>query len=116
MEGKPLVVIPLAYDQPAIAKRLAKLQLAVVLPVQRISALRIRRALVKILHEPQYRDAAELLQQRLRLVDGASRAVDTIANELDKYSALEHKSSIGRVEVSRNAGPANSTGASVLHS
>jgi zeaxanthin glucosyltransferase len=115
-EGKPLIVIPLAYDQPAIAKRLAKLQLAVVLPVQRISALRIRRALVKILHEPQYRDAAELLQQRLRLVDGASRAVDTIANELDKYSALEHKSSIGRVEVSRNAGPANSTGASVLHS
>jgi MGT family glycosyltransferase len=116
MEGKPLIVIPLAYDQPAIAKRLAKLQLAIVLPVQRISALQIRRALVKILHDPHYRGAPETVQQRLLSVDGASCAVDIIANKLDKYDAFGHKSSIEHVAKSRNAGPANSSGASVLHS
>jgi zeaxanthin glucosyltransferase len=119
MEGKPLIVIPLAYDQPAIAKRLAKLQLAVVLPVQRISALRIRRALVKILHEPQYRDAAELLQQRLRMVDGPSFAVDIITKELREYFAHEPELGpelgIDRVTKSRNDGRTNSTNASILH-
>ena len=118
-EGKPLIVIPLAYDQPAIAKRLAKLQVAAVLPVQRISVLRIRRALVKILHEPQYRDAAETVQQRLRLVEGPSRAVDIITKELGDYSAHEPELGpeldIDRVTKSRNDGRTNSTNASILH-
>jgi zeaxanthin glucosyltransferase len=115
MERKPLIVIPLAYDQPAIAKRLAKLQLAVVLPVQRISAFRIRMALVKILHEPQYRDAAETVQQRLRLVEGPSRAVDIITKELGEYFAHEPELGIDRVTESRNGGRTNSTNASILH-
>jgi zeaxanthin glucosyltransferase len=115
MEGKPLIVIPLAYDQPAIAKRLAKLQVAEVLPVQRISAHRIQTALIKVLNDPHHQDAAKLMQQKLRLVDGPSYAVDIIANELNKYAALEHSVGFDRAAEKMNSGRTNSTGASVLH-
>ena len=49
MEGKPMVAIPLAYDQPAVSARLARLKIAEVLPVMRLSPGRIRTALKKVL-------------------------------------------------------------------
>ena len=58
LEGKPMIAIPLAHDQPAIAARLARLHLAEVLPVMRLSASKIRAAVKKVLSDPRYRDAA----------------------------------------------------------
>jgi zeaxanthin glucosyltransferase len=88
-EGKPLVVIPLAYDQPAIAARLKRLHVAKVLPVKRLSMLKIRNAVMKVLREPQYKEAALSLQRQLRSIDGVRRAADIMAVELEGYAARE---------------------------
>jgi zeaxanthin glucosyltransferase len=84
MEGKPMVAIPLAHDQPAIAARLARLGIAEVLPVMRLSAKKIHSAVTKLLNDPAYRDAAVTIQNTLRSLRGSERAVDLIEDALDK--------------------------------
>ncbi len=87
MEGKPMVAIPIAHDQPAVSARLAQLRLAEVLPVMRISAERIRTAVTKVLNDPSYRDAAVKMQTKLQSLRGLDRAVEVIEEALEKYGA-----------------------------
>jgi len=89
LEGKPMVVIPLAYDQPAIAARLHRVGAAEVVPVMRLSADGIREAVTKVLNEPRYRLAAEGLRPKLAQLDGAKRAADIIALEMEGYAARQ---------------------------
>jgi MGT family glycosyltransferase len=86
MEGKPMIAIPLAHDQPAVAARLARLRIAEVLPVMRLSAKRIRRAVTKQLQDESYRDAAVRMQTILRSGRGAERAVEVIEEALERYA------------------------------
>jgi MGT family glycosyltransferase len=89
LEGKPMVAIPLAYDQPAIAERLKRLNVAEVLPVMRLTTDRIKRAVGKVLNDPRYREAAGRVQSTLRTTRGSKRAVDIIEAELSGYLAQQ---------------------------
>jgi zeaxanthin glucosyltransferase len=89
MEAKPMIVIPLAYDQPAIAARLAHFGIAEVLPFKRLSVQKLQRALAKVLGNPAYKRAAEQMHSKLRSVDGARRAADIISVELEGYAARQ---------------------------
>jgi MGT family glycosyltransferase len=93
MEGKPMVAIPLAHDQPAIAARLTRLGIAEVLPVMRLSARKIHRAVTRVLNDPRYRDAAVEMQTMLQSLHGLQRAADVIEEELEEHAAaLLHRS------------------------
>jgi MGT family glycosyltransferase len=85
MEGKPMIVIPLAFDQPAMAARLARLHLAQVLPVMRLSPQRIRASVQRILNDASYRQAAGKMQARLQSIQGTTLAADLIEKSLDGY-------------------------------
>jgi MGT family glycosyltransferase len=87
MEGKPMVAIPIAHDQPAVAVRLARLRIAEVLPVMRLSASKIHRAATKVLNDPSYRDAAVKMQAELHSLHGLQRAADVIEEAIEKHSA-----------------------------
>ena len=102
-EGKPMIVIPFAYDQPAIAARLKRLHVAEVLPVMRLSAARIHAAVVKILSDASYRNAARELQNRLRSVPGSEYAANVIEQRLDDYAAgLSTGTQLNRLSAFRN--------------
>jgi MGT family glycosyltransferase len=88
MEGKPMVAIPLAHDQPAIAARLARMGIAEVLPVMRLSAKKIHRAVTKVLNDPGYRDAAVMMQAELNSLHGLERAADVIEEALQEHAAV----------------------------
>jgi zeaxanthin glucosyltransferase len=90
LEGKPMIVIPIAHDQPAIAARLARLGLAKVLPVMRLSAKMVRSAVVSVLDDPGYRDAALEMQAKLRSIRGGEQAVAIIEEAMEKYAARRH--------------------------
>jgi zeaxanthin glucosyltransferase len=90
LEGKPMVVIPIAHDQPAIAERLARLGLAKVLPVMKLSATLIRDAVMNVLDDPGYRDAAVEMQSKLRLIRGGERAAVIIEEAMRRYTAGGH--------------------------
>jgi MGT family glycosyltransferase len=87
MEGKPIVAIPLALDQPAVAARLRRLGIAEVLPVMRLSARKIHRAVTKVLDDPSYRAAAVKMQTKLHSLHGLQRAADVIEEALQHHAA-----------------------------
>jgi zeaxanthin glucosyltransferase len=87
MEGRPMVAIPLAHDQPAVAARLARLGIAEVLPVMRLSARKVHRAVTRVLNNPSYRRAALKMQATLHSLHGLQRAGDVIEEALDRYAA-----------------------------
>jgi zeaxanthin glucosyltransferase len=89
MEGKPMVAIPLALDQPAVAARLARLGIAEVLPVMRLSSRTIRKAVLRLLHDPRYHEAALRMQSKIRSLQGLERAVDIIERALETQAALQ---------------------------
>lgn len=82
MEGKPMIAIPIAYDQPAVAARLAWLRVAEVLPAHRLSAEGLRLALSKLLNDAGYRDAAKKMQASIRSACGLEHAADVIEDAL----------------------------------
>jgi UDP:flavonoid glycosyltransferase YjiC (YdhE family) len=86
MAGKPIIAIPLAYDQPAIAVRLKRLQIAEVLPIRGLSSKRIREAITKVLSDSRFHISAVEMQSQFRLLHGAERAVDIIEASLDRYA------------------------------
>ena len=86
LEGKPMIAIPMDYDQPAVSARLAWLKVAEVLPVKDLSAKQLRLALSKLLNDVRYRDAARELQTRIQSARGLERAVEVIEAALEKYS------------------------------
>jgi zeaxanthin glucosyltransferase len=85
MAGKPMIVIPMAYDQPAIAARLARLNIAKVLPIMRLSAARIRSAVTTLLSDASYDQAAVAMQTALQSLRGSSEASDIIEDALERY-------------------------------
>jgi len=99
LEGRPMVAIPLAHDQPAIALRLRRWGAAEVLPVMRLSARMIREAVVKVLTTPSYRRAAEELQGRLRGLDGVGGAADVIEGALTRWEGQDDVKSRSRISI-----------------
>lgn len=86
IQGKPMVALPIALDQPAIAARLLKLGVAEVLALNRRSAHDIREALMKVCNAPPYRETAERLQTQILSLRGAARAADIIEDRLKMTS------------------------------
>jgi zeaxanthin glucosyltransferase len=87
VEGKPMIVIPKAFDQPAVAARLQWLGVAEVLSIENLSVQRLRLALSKVLNEPGYRSAAREVQDKIRSIHGLERAADLIEEALETYAA-----------------------------
>jgi zeaxanthin glucosyltransferase len=91
LNGRPMVALPKAFDQPAIATRLERLGVAEVLRVKDLSSWKIRVALKKILTNSNYRIAAVELQTKIRSARGLERASDIIEKTLEKHTSRQTK-------------------------
>lgn len=87
MEGKPMIVIPKAFDQPAVAARLEHYGLAVVLAGKKLSEARIRGALMSILSQSSYRDAAMKMKRAIHASGGLVQAAKVIEDSLLRNEA-----------------------------
>lgn len=86
MQGKPMIALPKAFDQPAIAARLAWLGAAIVLRPGKLSVQELRSALATVLSDPSYRNAARGIQARIRSTHGLERAADLIEQALENHA------------------------------
>lgn len=77
-----MIAIPKTFDQPAVAARIAWLGVAIVLGPDKLSAKNIRAALLTMLSDPGYRNAARGIQARIRSARGLERAADLIEQAL----------------------------------
>jgi rhamnosyltransferase subunit B len=76
--GRPQVIVPLAFDQPDNAHRTATLGVARVIPLRRLIANKLVRALECVLSKSRYEQAATRLAAELEPVDGAGCAAERL--------------------------------------
>ena len=82
LSGKPMLALPVALDQPAVATHLERLGVAEVLSPRHRSAKEIREALLKLRSENRYREAAEAIQAQLQSLHGTAQAASIVEKAL----------------------------------
>jgi zeaxanthin glucosyltransferase len=83
--GKPMLALPVALDQPAVAAHLERLGVAKVLAPEQRSADQIRAVLLKLGTESRHREAAKAVQAQLQSIHGAAQAASIIEKALAKH-------------------------------
>jgi MGT family glycosyltransferase len=96
LSGKPMLALPLALDQPAVAAHLERLGVAEVLSPRHRSADEIREALLKLRAENRYREAAKAIQTQLQSLHGTAQAVSIVGEALanPRQSSTSHGQSL----------------------
>ena len=89
MEGKPMIVIPITHDQPAMAARLAWLEVAEVIPEKRLTSPLLREAIKKLLINDLYRTKAGRLQKTILASRGLDHAVKLLEDSMESRPAKE---------------------------
>lgn len=77
-EGLPLVVLPITNDQPGVASRVARLGAGEIIPIQKLTAPRLREAIRRVLSSPTYRRNAQECAREIQRLDGASQAAELV--------------------------------------
>ena len=76
--GVPMVVLPVAYDQPGVGARVESSGVGRSIPIGGLTVDRLRDAVRTVLGNPAYRERASQLRTRIEAADGLNRAADLI--------------------------------------
>jgi zeaxanthin glucosyltransferase len=91
-QGVPQVAIPVSFDQPGVAARIADKQTGVVSSLDKLTADHLSALLEEVLTEPSYRDNARKLQKAIAEANGLSVAADRIEESLGVSKKARKKS------------------------
>ena len=80
--GVPMIAIPMAHDQPAIAARIGWTGTGIVVAPNQTSVSRLRESIGRALADPAYRIAAERLRDAIRASGGVERAAGIVEQHL----------------------------------
>ena len=75
-QGVPQVAIPVAYDQPGVAARIAEKQTGAVTSLDKLTVDHLSTLLNEVLNNSTYRDNAHKLQKAIAQANGLSVAAD----------------------------------------
>jgi len=81
-QGVPQLAIPVTYDQPGVAARIAHHKTGVVTSLDKLTADRLALLLEEVLTDPTYRENARKLQKAIKQANGLSVAADLIEESL----------------------------------
>jgi zeaxanthin glucosyltransferase len=76
--GVPMVAIPITNDQPGVASRIAWIGAGEIVPLNKLTATKLKIALKLVLTHESYRQNAIGLKQSIAQAGGVSRAADII--------------------------------------
>jgi MGT family glycosyltransferase len=83
--GVPMVAIPIGYDQPGTAARIAHHGTGEFIEVDELTTDRLRGLIEKVLQDPSYRERAEYFQKVISETRGLDLAADIIERAFQKY-------------------------------
>jgi zeaxanthin glucosyltransferase len=81
-QGVPQVAIPVAFDQPGVAARIADKQTGVVTSLDKLTADHLSTLLDEVLNNSTYQDNARKIQQAIAEANGLSVAADLVEESL----------------------------------
>jgi zeaxanthin glucosyltransferase len=82
-QGVPQVAIPVTFDQPGIAARIAYHKTGVVTSLDQLTVAHLATLLGEVLSDATYRDNARRMQQAIVKTDGLSLAADLVEQSLE---------------------------------
>jgi MGT family glycosyltransferase len=85
--GVPMVAIPIGYDQPGAAARIAHHGTGEFIEVDELTTDRLRGLIEKVLKDPSYRERAAYFQKVISKTRGLDVAADIIEKAFQKYWA-----------------------------
>jgi zeaxanthin glucosyltransferase len=77
-QGVPQVAIPVTFEQPGVAARIAAKKTGVTTPFQSLTSDRLSTLLGEVLHNPTYRENARKFQDLISKTNGLSLAADIV--------------------------------------
>jgi zeaxanthin glucosyltransferase len=83
-QGVPQVGIPIAFDQPGVATRIAAKKTGVTMPFEKLTSDHLSTLLGEVLNDSVYRENARKLQDIIAKTDGLSMAADLVEQSLLK--------------------------------
>ena len=89
-QGVPQVAIPVAFDQPGVAARIADKKTGVVTSLDKLTAEHLSTLLDEVLSNPTYRTNARKLQKAIAKANGLSVAADLIEGSLGVTNKSSH--------------------------
>ncbi len=81
-QGVPQLAIPITYDQPGVAARIAHKRTGAVTSLDKLTAAHLASLLNKVLTDPTYRENARKLRKAIAEANGLSVAADLIEESL----------------------------------
>src|SRR6202007_356081 len=81
-QGVPQVAIPVTFDQPGVAARIANKQTGLVTSLDKLTAEHLAPLLSEVLSNPTYRANTRKLQKAIASANGLSLAADLIEDSL----------------------------------
>lgn len=100
-QGVPLVVLPVAYDQPGVGARVELAGVGRSIPIGSLTLGRLGAAVDEILDNPAYRERAVALRSRIAAEGGLNRAAIAIEEAFEKAREPQFKArfdpSLGQV-------------------
>src|SRR5262249_31080385 len=81
--GVPMVAIPIAYDQPGIAVRIAHHGGGEFLDIENLSVERLQQLIEQVLQDPQYREKVQWFQKVIARNHALDVAADIIERAFD---------------------------------
>ncbi len=82
LHGLPAVVAPIKDDQPVIAEQLVRSGAGLRVHFDRVKSPDLAAATQRVLHEPQFRAAAQRLQKILKASGGAQAAIELLQGRI----------------------------------
>jgi MGT family glycosyltransferase len=83
--GVPMVAIPIGYDQPGVAARIAHHGTGEFIELDELTTDRLRGLIEKVLQDPSYRERAEYFQKVISKTRGLDVAANIIEQAFQKY-------------------------------
>jgi zeaxanthin glucosyltransferase len=90
-QGVPMVAIPIAYDQPGVAARIAYHGVGEFIEVDNLTVESLSEMIRKVLEDPNYRDKACYFQKIIADTHGLDKAADLIEQVFLKNFAAQSK-------------------------
>jgi zeaxanthin glucosyltransferase len=83
--GVPMVLIPIAHDQPGVAARMSWHRVGEVVPLKQLSVALLRQQITRVWNNPAYRERAQWFKAKLSGQQGVEQACEII--ERSAFSA-----------------------------
>jgi zeaxanthin glucosyltransferase len=80
--GVPVLMIPITYEQPAIARRVEQAGAGLSVTLSKARPERLRRKVLQTLHHSSFRKSATRIRDHIQISGGVSRAADVIETSL----------------------------------